>query len=321
MTDKPRVFVCAHLPDVALDRLRLSFDVVLAQGVNGIADPVFLKAPESFDAIVSFIVNRVDASVIERATKLRVVANVAVGFDNIDLEACRVRNVFVTNTPGVLSEATADFAFGLLIAAARRIGEADRAMRSGGFPEWSPTLLVGSRVHGKAIGIVGLGRIGQAMARRARGFGMHVFYTQRNRLDPNVERALTATFVSADDLFAQSDFVSLHCPLTAETRHVASAARIASMKRTAIFVNTARGGCVDEKALTHALATKAIAAAGLDVFENEPRVDPELLALPNVVFAPHIGSGDEETRETMAHLAVDNVIAVLNGESPRNPVT
>jgi glyoxylate reductase len=251
---------------------------------------------------------------------VRVVANVAVGVDNLDLDAFRARGVVATNTPGVLSEATADLAFGLLLAAARRIVEGDRMIRAGDFIAWGPSLLVGKRVSGANLGIVGLGRIGQAMARRARGFGMHLAYAQTHRLPPELERALGVTWVSLDELFTESDFVSLHCPLTPETHGLVSAARLASMRKGSILVNTARGGCVDEEALALALERGPLAAAGLDVFHDEPRIGPRLQALPNVVMTPHIGSADGITRRAMADMAVDAVLACLEGREVANRV-
>ena len=313
--DRPRAFVSAALPGDAVARLSAFADVVVGERVG---DAAFAAGP--WDALVSLLTDRVDAAVLARAPRLRIVANVAVGVDNIDLEACRARGIVVTNTPGVLTEATADLAFGLLLAAARRIGEGDRLVRAGGFTGWSPTMLLGARVNGMALGIVGLGRIGRAVARRARGFGMHVLYAQRARLDEPLERALGAHFVSLDALFAESDAITLHCPLTPETRHLVSAARLAQMKPTAVLVNTARGACVDEAALAAALTRGSLAAAGLDVFEDEPRVHPALLACERVVLAPHIGSADQPTREAMARIAVDNVIAVLAGEPPLSAV-
>jgi glyoxylate reductase len=317
-----RIFVSSSLPGDALDRLRAVGEVVVDEG--GVASETFAANVATLDAIVSLLTDRIDQHLLDRAPRLRVVANVAVGVDNVDLAACRARGVVVTNTPGVLTEATADLAFGLLLAASRRIAEGDRLVRAGKWTGWTPTFLLGARVHGSTLGIVGLGRIGQAMARRARGFGMHVLYTQRTRLDANMERALGARYVALDDLLAASDAVSLHCPLTPETRHLVNAARLARMKPGSVLVNTARGACVDEAALAAALAlpegARRIAAAGLDVFEDEPRVHPALLALENVVLAPHIASADRPTREAMARLAADNAVAVLSGEPPPSPV-
>jgi len=316
-----RIFVSAPLPGDAVERLRAVGEVVIGDVNEGIAGSAFSAVAGEIDAIVSMLTDRIDASLLARAPRLRVVANVAVGVDNIDLAACRARGVVVTNTPGVLSEATADLAFALLLSAARRVAEGDRMVRAGEFVKWMPTLLVGKAVHGSTLGIVGFGRIGQAMARRARGFGMRVLYNRREALSPDMERALGATYAPLDGLLAASDFVSLHCPLTPETRHIMSRARLASMKRGSILVNTARGPCVDEAALASALRDGPLAAAGLDVFEEEPRVHPELLALPNVVFTPHIGSADAATRLAMANMATDDAIAVLTGGTPRNPVT
>jgi glyoxylate reductase len=310
------VFVSCPLPGDAVERLREEHAVVLGQEHVGVRGEAFSSRAHEFEAIVSVVTDLIDAPLLARAARLRIVANVAVGYDNIDVGACAARGVAVTNTPGVLTEATADLAFGLLLAAARRVAEGDRLVRRGAFAGWTPTFLVGSRVHGSTLGLVGLGRIGQAMARRARGFGMPVLYAARTRASQNVERALGATAVSLDELFQLADFVSLHCPLTSETRHLVNAGRLARMKPGAVLVNTARGACVDEGALAHALRVGPIAAAGLDVFEDEPRVDASLLALDNVVLAPHIGSADRPTRVAMAAMAIDNVRAVLAGQSP-----
>jgi glyoxylate reductase len=253
---------------------------------------------------------------------LAVVANVAVGYDNIDIAACAARGVVVTNTPDVLTETTADLAFGLLIDAARRISEGDRLIRDGRWKRWTPTFHLGTRVHGMKLGIVGLGKIGKAVARRARGFGMHVGYTQRRREPEGIERALGATYVaSLDELCATSDAITIHVPLTPETRHLFSAERLSRMKKGSILVNTARGPVIDEAALAHALEQGPLGAAGLDVFEREPAVHPGLLVRENVVLAPHIGSADRQTREAMASTAAANVIRVLSGDAPLTPVT
>jgi glyoxylate reductase len=315
-----RIFVSGPLPGDAVERLRAAFDVKVGEAGEGVRGAVFAACAGEIDALVALLTDRIDAALLARAPRLRVVGNVAVGVDNVDLEACRARGVAVTNTPGVLTEATADVAFGLLLAAARRIAEGDRLIRAGEFPAWSPTTLLGRPVHGASLGVVGMGRIGQAMARRARGFGMHVHYTQRTRLAPELERALGATYADMDALFATCDFVSLHCPLTDATRGLVSRERLARMKPGSILVNTARGACVDEAALADALARGPLAAAGLDVFEDEPRVHPALRAAPNAVLAPHIGSADGPTREAMARMAVENVIALLEGRSAPNRV-
>jgi glyoxylate reductase len=316
----PRVFVSSALPGDALEHLAREHTVVVGRGQAGVAGDDFLSHAATFDAIVSLFSDRVDAALLDRAPRLRVVANYAVGHDNVDVAACAARGVTVTNTPGVLTEATADLAFGLLLATARRIAEGDRLVRRGDFRGLTPSFLLGARVHGATLGIVGLGRIGQAMARRARGFAMHVVYAGRRRAPPDVERALAATHLPIDDLFSQADFVSLHCPLTPDTRHLVNGARLARMKPGAVLVNTTRGPVVDEGALAAALASGPVGGAGLDVYEDEPRVHADLLRLENVVLAPHLGSADRPTREAMARIAVDNVLAVLAGRDPPNPV-
>jgi len=314
------VFVSSPLPGDAVERLAREHSVAVGAPHVGVRGEAFAARAGALDAIVTLLTDRVDGALLARTPRLQIVANVAVGVDNVDLEACHARGIAVTNTPGVLTEATADLAFGLLLAAARRITEGDRLVRAGAFVGWTPTLLLGTRVHGATLGLVGLGRIGQAAARRARGFGMKVLYAKRTPLAPETERALCVTRVALDDLFAASDFVSLHCPLTPETRHLVNADRLAHMRPGSVLVNTARGGCVDEAALADALDGGPLGAAGLDVFEDEPRVHPGLLARENVVLAPHIGSADRPTREAMARIAVDNVLAVLAGRPAATPV-
>jgi glyoxylate reductase len=315
------VFVSCPLPGDAVERLRNEHAVVVGEDHIGVRGEAFAREAPAFEAIVSVVTDRIDAALLARTPRLRIVANVAVGYDNIDVRACAAHGVVVTNTPGVLTDTTADLAFSLLLAAARRVAEGDRLVRRGDFAGWTPSFLLGTRVHGSTLGLVGLGRIGQAMARRARGFGMRVLYAARTRANPDVERALAATHVSLDDLFEHADFVSLHCPLTPETRHLVNAERLARMKAGSVLVNTARGPCVDEAALAAALRAGSVAAAGLDVFEDEPRVHPALLALDNVILAPHIGSADGPTRVAMARMAVDNARAVLAGGAPLHPVT
>jgi glyoxylate reductase len=252
---------------------------------------------------------------------LQVVANVAVGYNNIDVATAKRRGVIVTNTPDVLTETTADFAWALLMAAARRVVEADRYARSGEWKAWKWDLLWGADIHGKTIGILGFGRIGRAVARRALGFGMKVLYHDAVQSSPEAERELNATYVDKDRLLRDSDFVSLHVLLSAETRHLIDERALRSMKKTAVLVNAARGPIVDEAALVTALSEKWIAAAGLDVFEEEPTIHPGLLPLTNVVMAPHIASASLDTRVAMSTLAVKNCLAVLEGKAPLTPVT
>ena len=252
---------------------------------------------------------------------LQVVSNVAVGYNNIDIAAARRRKVVVTNTPDVLTETTADFAWALLMAAARRVVEADRYARSGEWRSWQWDLLWGLDIHGKTIGILGFGRIGRAVARRALGFGMRVLYHDSVRATPAVERELGATYVDKDTLLRESDFVTLHVLLSPETRHVIDERALRSMKKTAVLVNAARGPIVDELALARALGERWIAAAGLDVFEEEPQIHPGLLPLTNVVMAPHIASASLDTRLAMSTLALKNCLAVLEGKPPLTPVS
>lgn len=273
------------------------------------------------DAIVSMLHDRIGAEVADAAgPQLRVVANVAVGYDNLDVPALAARGVVVTNTPGVLTGATADLTMGLLLMVTRRLGEGERIIRQGRPWRFDLGFLLGSELSGKQLGIVGFGEIGRAVARRARAFGMRIAYTGRRRADASVEDELQATYLSRDELLAGSDMVSLHCPLTPDTRHLVDDAALRRMKSTAYLVNTSRGPVVDEAALVRALTEGRIAGAALDVFENEPQVHPGLLELDNVVLAPHLGSATTETRTAMARLAADNVRAVLRGEAPLTPV-
>ncbi|MBA3454107.1 MAG: D-glycerate dehydrogenase [Deltaproteobacteria bacterium] len=268
------------------------------------------------DALVCLLLDRVDDRVLAGAPKLRIVANCAVGVDNIDLGAAARRTIAVSNTPDVLTEATAELAFTLMLVAARRIGEGERLIRSGAWTGWALDQLLGVELHGKTMGILGFGRIGQAMARRAVGFGMQVIYA-----NPRPVRESSAKHVELDELFSTADVISLHCPLTPETRKVVDARRLGLMKRTAILVNTARGDCVDEPALIAALTSGALFGAGLDVYVGEPGIHRDLLTCPRLVLAPHIGSATTETRTAMAQLCADAVIAVLSGRRPTNLVT
>jgi len=314
------VFVSGTLPGDGVAALRAAHHVVQAE--EGVRSAAFAGCRAEVEAVVALLTDRIDQAFLDASPRLRVVANVAVGVDNVDLAACKARGVVVANTPDVLTEATADLAFGLLLSAARRIAEGDRLVRSGGFSGWTPTFMLGTRVHGTTLGIVGMGRIGQAVARRAHhGFGMNVLYTQRARLDGEVERSSGATYVGLDELVTRADFVSLHCPLTAETAHLFDAARLACMKQGSVLVNTARGPIVDEAALAWALEHGPLAAAGLDVFEREPVVHPALVARPNAVLAPHIGSAEHEAREAMVTRAIANVLEVLADRPAISAVT
>ncbi len=279
-----------------------------------------LAAVEGVDALISLMSDRVDEELLDAAgAGLRVVANYAVGYDNIDVAACGRRGVVVTNTPDVLTDATADHAFALLLGVARRLLEGDDLVRSGGWTGWEPGQLLGRHVTGATLGIVGMGRIGAAVARRAAAFGMSVVYHNRRR-SPEVEALTGARLVSLDELLRASDFVTLHCPLTEATHHLIDAEALRSMKRTAVLVNTARGPVVDEEALAEALEAGELWGAGLDVFEREPLVTERLVRLPNVLLAPHTGSATVVARDGMARLCAQAVVTVLAGGIPPNVV-
>jgi glyoxylate reductase len=314
-----RIVVTRRIPEAAVETLRQAGEVWMSGTDRPLEPGELAEAVEGAAAIVSMLHDRIDGSVADAAGPgLRVVANVAVGYDNIDVAALAERGVLVTNTPGVLTDATADLAFGLLLALTRRIAEGDRLLRAR--RPWSFHLgfMLGSGLRGKTLGIIGLGQIGQAMARRAKAFGMDIVYSGRSR--SAAEGELGARFVERDELLATADVVSLHCPLTPETRHLIGSAALSAMKPSAVLVNTTRGPVVDEGALADALARGEIAGAALDVFEREPEVEPRLLELDTVVLTPHLGSATVETRTAMALLAARNVAAVLAGEVPPNPV-
>jgi glyoxylate reductase len=315
-----RILVSNALPDEARAMIPAAYEV----DYNPLDVPMpkaeLMARVGDRDGLICHITSAIDAEVIAGAPVLKVVANVAVGFNNIDVAAARRRGIVVTNTPDVLTETTADFAWALLMAAARRVVEADQYARSGQWDSWKWGLLWGHDVHGKTLGVVGFGRIGRAVARRAGGFGMRVLYADTIPADPAAERDLRATRVDLPTLLREADFVSLHTLLSPETHHLINDAALRTMKRSAILVNASRGPVVDEVALARALSERWIAAAGLDVFEQEPKIHPALLALPNVVLAPHIASASEDTRLAMATLAVRNCVAVLEGKPPLTPV-
>lgn len=290
--------------------LEAECDVEVYEGAGPISHGELVAAVAGKQALLSMVTDNVDAEVIAAGSELKVIANVAVGYNNIDVAAARARGIVVTNTPGVLTDATADLTWALILGITRRIGEGERLVRSGRWTGWAFDQLLGTSLQGKQLGIVGYGRIGQAVAARAAAFGMTVAYASRSA--PNA--------MPLDRLLSTSDVLSLHVPLTPDTRHLIDQAALARMKRTAYLINTSRGPVVDEKALAWALRSRLIAGAALDVYEHEPQIEPELLTLDNVLLAPHLGSATTETRTAMADLAARNALAVLAGKPPLTPV-
>jgi glyoxylate reductase len=316
-----RVVVTGRIPEAALEKLRAEHEVDAWAGPESISREELLRRVAGADAVVSLLTERIDAELLDAAgPQLKVVANVAVGYDNINVPACTERGVVATNTPGVLIDATADIALSLILMATRRLGEGERLIRSGEAWKWGMFFLLGSSLKGKTLGVVGMGGIGQATARRAKAFGMEIVYQSRSEIDPAVASELGARRVDLDELLAVSDVVSLHCPYGPATHHLIGAEQLAAMKDSAFLVNTARGPIVDEAALAAALRDGIIAGAGLDVYEQEPTLDPGLLDLDNVVLLPHLGSATVETRTAMAMLAADNALAVLSGNQPPAPI-
>jgi glyoxylate reductase len=313
----PPVLVTRRLPQQVLDRIAARCDVTLYDGQDAMPRDQLLAEIAGKTGAVTLLTDRVDEDLLTAAgPRLKIVANYAVGFDNIDLQACTRHGVLASNTPRVLTETTADTAFALMMAAARRIAEGDRFIRSGTAWIWGPLMMLGQDVHHATVGIVGFGRIGQALARRARGFSMRVLYHDVQRPPAEVEQEFGAEYRDLEDLLREADFVSLHVSLTPQTRHLINAERLALMKPTAVLVNTSRGPVVDEQALARALSQDQIFAAGLDVFEREPEVHPDLLGCDNAVLLPHLGSATVKTRLAMADLAADNLFAALEDKRP-----
>ena len=303
---KPNVLLTRKIPSAAFERLAAACEVDLHDGPKAL-DPAELKRRVADkEAVICLLTDRIDGAVVEGAPRLKIVANVAVGFDNIDVPAVKSRGIVVTNTPDVLTEATAELTWALLLTLARRVAEGDRLIRRGEWTGWALDFMLGTELRGKQLGIIGRGRIGRAVAAKASAFGMTAVFARHD--------------MSLDELLVSSDVISLHTPGGPETRHMINRRTLARMKRSALLVNTARGSVVDEEALVWALNEHLIAGAALDVYEHEPSVHPGLLAMENVVLAPHLGSGTRETRTAMADLAVRNVIAVLAGQPPLTPV-
>ena len=318
--EKPKALATRMLFDEARAILDRHLDVEYSNGSERITRQELLHHIADKEALICLPTEKVDEELLAAAPKLRIAATVSVGYDNIDLPACSRRRVVATNTPGVLDETTADFAWTLLMAVSRRLIEGENWVRSGTWPGMDIAQLLGTDVYGKTLGIIGFGRIGRCVARRALGFQMRVLYHNRNRVAPELEKEARAEFVDLDTLLRESDFISLHVPLGPETRHLMGADNLAKIKRTAFLINTARGPVVDEAALVAALEQKKIAGAGLDVYEREPIVHPGLLGRKDVVLAPHLGSATLETRTKMAVVAAKNVAAVFEGRRPTNPL-
>ena len=316
-----KVVITGKIPAIAVERLRAEHEVLSWDEPVAISRDELLKRVKGADAIVSLLTEKVDAELLDAAgPQLKVVSNVAVGYNNIDVPACKERNVLVTNTPGVLTEATADIAMALILMSTRRLAEGERVIRKQDPWQWGMFYMLGSGIQGNQLGIVGMGLIGAAVARRAKAFGMTIAYTKRSPLDAATAKELDAKHMSMDELLATSDVVSLHCPYSPETHHLMNAETIGKMKKSAYLINTARGPVVDEAALADALKRNAIAGAGLDVFEHEPKVHEGVLGLDNAVLIPHLGSATVETRTAMANTAATNSLAVLAGKTVPNLV-
>jgi len=323
MTDRPHVFVARAIPEVGLELVREAAEAEIWADELPPPREVLLEKVRGVDGLLSLLTDRVDDELLNAAgSQLKVVSNFAVGYDNIDVPACTRAGVAVGNTPGVLTETTADLAFALLMSAARRLPEGHDYVRDDQWQTWGPMLLLGKDVHGATLGLVGFGRIGREMARRATGFGMRTLYYDKHRADEATERDLGATYAPLERVLAEADFLSLHTVLSDETHHLIDAAALARMKRGAILINTSRGPVVDQDALAVALRSGQLFAAGLDVTDPEPlRADHPLVQLPNCLIVPHIASASERTRDRMAEKAARNLIAGIRGEALPDPVT
>ncbi len=317
---KSKILVSGHIEETVLRRLDDACSMLCNRENRPMERERVLEAVADREGFLSMITDRVDAELMDRAPRLRVIANMAVGYNNVDVEAASARGILVTNTPGVVTEPTADLTFALLLAVGRRVVDLDRRTRAGEFRWWAPRLFLSTDVSGKTLGIVGLGRIGKAVAERARGFRMRILYFNRRRLDPEEERRLGVEFRDFGDLLGESDFVSLHVPLTDETRHLINRETLSRMKPTAYLLNVSRGPVVDERALVDALRQRKIAGAGLDVYENEPALEPGLAEFDHVVLLPHVGSATIDVRARMAEMAAANLFAALRGDVPPNLV-
>ena len=318
--EKLKVLVPRRIPEPGLDILREHFDVTVNPHDRVMTKQEIIEGLKDMDGLLCLLTDPIDAEIMDAGNKLRGIANYAVGFNNIEVAEATKRGLPVTNTPGVLTETTADFAWTLLMATARRVVEADKFTREGKYDGWAPMLFLGADIHGKTLGLIGLGRIGSAVARRASGFDMKVLYFDERRLSPEEEAKLGVEFATKEQILKEADFISLHVPLLPSTRHLISEKELNMMKKTAILINTARGPVVDEVALVKALKDGVIAGAGIDVFENEPELAEGFKDCYNAVIPPHIASASVETRTKMATMAASNLVQMLKGEVPTNIV-
>lgn len=316
-----KIVVTGKIPQVALDSLQSVHEVLAWDKETPMPREELLKRVIGAEVIVSLLTEKIDEEVLNKSgSQLKAVCNVAVGYNNIDVNACKEKNIMVTNTPGVLTDATADIAMALILMTTRRLAEGERVIRNQEPWAWGMFYMLGTGIQNRTLGIIGMGQIGIATAQRAQSFGMNIIYTRRNRMDEKLEQSLGAKFVTLDELLSLSDVVSIHCPYSKETHHLIAEAQLKKMKKSAYLVNTARGPIVDEEALANALINKDIAGAGLDVYENEPTVNSKLLSLDNAVLIPHLGSATVETRTAMATTAASNALEILKGNKALNPV-
>lgn len=320
MSSRPRVYLTREIPAAALARLREETELEVNPADRAVERRELLEGVAGKQGLLCLVTDAVDDEVLAAGPGLEVIANMAVGYDNVDVAAATRRGVLVTNTPGVLTETTADLAFALILGCARRLIEGDRLVRAGRWQGWGPLQLLGADVHGATLGVVGFGRIGRALVPRAHGFGMQVLYWNRNRLAETDEQALGVRYAGREELLREADFVSLHLAYRPETHHTIGDPELATMKPSAYLVNTSRGAVVNEAALVSALRRRTIAGAGLDVYEREPALQPGLVELDNVILLPHLGSASFATRERMGTIAVDNLLRACRGERPPNLV-
>lgn len=320
MSQKPKIFLTRPIPPVSMELLKREAELTYNPDDRVLSRAELIAGMAGQDGLLCTLMDGIDGELLDTNPNLKIVANYAVGYNNIDVAAASARNIPVTNTPGVLTASTADMAWALMFAIGRRIVEGDQLVRSRKWQGWGPMQLLGQDITGATLGLIGFGRIGKAMVQRAKGFDMKVIYWNRTRLSEAEETAMGITYTSREEVLAQSDFVSLHVALTPETTHLIGAAELAAMKSTAYLINTARGPVVDEKALVEALKSGSIGGAGLDVFEKEPILEPELYDLSNVVIPPHLGSATIGTRTKMGNLAAENCFAACRGDRPANLV-